>query len=282
MMKPECIGLKVDIIIREYGLSFYVEPSETPFDPFGFVKYASVHKSAPLTILGVHDVNLGGVYYLEYVVSQTGELEIQLSYEDRKEKREYASFPLDFDFGRWDYAISSDGKVAWLNQDGDMIYISDGKSEAPLTEVVSDNEEKIIRLEWKNDETLLYIAYALTDNTTFIETNKRYNYSLKVLDISDEKPEGKDLDFYNCDFDSYTMSVNETGNLLAVFGRKRGEAEKIYILNLDNGEQYVFNPWKDSFSIGESSSRNIGYTERGSVYFEPLNGIQPEIVWCPD
>ena len=131
---------------------------------------------------------------------------------------------------------------------------------------------------WYDDSTILYFETQDENSIMPRETVlKKYDIANDTaedfLDVSGRRIEGS--------IHPFTMALNEERNILAVYGW--GSAGTgIEIINLDNGETYLFNPWPNYLEETESEKQRYGYAEDGSLYFDPAANSQATLVWFPE
>ena len=249
------------------------------------VYYGTCSFDSPMRVLGMNSEynseilrDLLSVFYLQYGVSSKGEMEIQLVREDGvgllDERKEIIhSFPLDYDFGAWQYSISNGGRITWLEGRGTLVCADEYDTKTFTT------SGRILGFPaWYDDSTILYFETQDENSIMPRETVlKKYDIANDTaedfLDVSGRRIEGS--------IHPFTMALNEERNILAVYGW--GSAGTgIEIINLDNGETYLFNPWPNYLEETESEKQRYGYAEDGSLYFDPAANSQATLVWFPE
>lgn len=218
------------------------------------------------------------IFYLQYGVSAKNDLEIQMVREDNvglsDEKKEIIhSFALDYDFGTWQCSISNSGKITWVEGMGTLICAD----EYGVKSFVASGE--ILGLPvWYDDNSILYFE---TDDVNSIMPRetvlKKYDIINDVVEDFVDATGGK----IEGNIHPFTMALNKERNILAVYGWD-GNGTGIEIVNLDNGEIYLFKPWSNYLEEIEPEKQRYGYAEDGSLFFDPAVNSQPNLVWFPE
>lgn len=249
------------------------------------VYYGTAFLESPMRILGINsefDPEIRrdrlSVFYLQYGVSSNGDLEIQMIREDdaglSNEKKEIIySFPMDYDFGAWQYSISNGRRITWVEGMGTLV-CADEYGTKSFT-----SSGRILGLPvWYDDTSILYFE---TYDENSIMPRKTI---LKKYDMANDTVE----DFWNAsgrriegNIHPFTMALNEEKNILATYGWG-SNGTGIEIINLNNGDIYMFNPWPNFLEEAESEKQRYGYTEDGTLYFDPSSNSQSKLVWFPE
>lgn len=248
------------------------------------VYYGTYFSDSPMRILGMNsefDSEIRrdrlSVFYLRYGISPKDEIEIQLVREDNvglsdESKEIIYSFPTDYDFGAWQYSVSNGGRIAWIEGKGTMVctdeygtkrFVSSGRI---LGRPVWYDETSVLYFETHDDTSIMPREIILKKYDVMNETAENF------LDDSGKWVEGGIYPF--------TMTLNEEKNILAVYGWGNN-GTGIEIINLDNGEIYLFNPWPNYLEEVESEKQRYGYAEDGTLHFDPATNCQSELVWFP-
>lgn len=248
------------------------------------VYYDYYFSDSPMRILGIKSEfdpqikrDQRTLFYLQYGVSPTGELEIQMVQEENNftiiNKKIIYRFPLDYSFGAFQYSISNDGKIAWRVLGGIRVCANeyDVKTFEPSGSVLGNPV-------WYDETSILYLEtqdeLSLMPRDTIL---KKYDVCSGTvedfLNVSGKQIEGSIYPF--------TMALNEEKNILAVYGFGKPGAE-MEMINLDNGERYLFNPWPHTLDEENSDMYRYGYAEDGTLYFEPSFTSQSALVWFPE
>lgn len=238
--------------------------------------YDYIWMDSPLRILGLsgNDTSVldGGMkegLYLIYGLSEVGEIEIQLQKFEKDEYSVLYHFPLDYDFGAWQYAISPTGKIAWWRKPGELLCVK--KDEMVLTSEESYLNNTLI---WKNDTELLYFATSEIKNRYVL---KKWDTSAGVCD------DYLDLTGRSIFSEVYpwSMAVNDDKDILAVFGSV-GNRNVIQFINLETGENYILYPWTIENSDERSDFRWYGITDQGVMIYSSSKLLQSQLLWVSD
>ena len=239
------------------------------------VFYDYLWMDSPLTILGlsgndatVFDGMTEGLY-LMYGLSEENEIELQLQRFDADGCFVLYHFPLDYDFGMWQCAISPGGKIAWWGDAGELLCVINH-------EVSAAHEEMYLNrtLTWRNDTELLFFA----------TTKTKEGYALKKWDTSTGACEAfLNLTGKNIISEVYpwSMAVNDDGDVLAVFGSAEDQ-NVIQFINLMTGETYTVYPWTMENSDARSDFHWYGITDQGVMIYSPGKFMQSQLLWVSD
>ncbi len=231
--------------------------------------FDEVYIDAPLAILGMNGTD--GIYYLGYGIAEDA-LKIQLNYRDSIGETTIHTFPLEYDFGDWQGAISNAGKAAWYADQ--TIYVTDGTHGQLLPK--TEYEIPAHQLAWLDNHRLLYLSRGRDwDNLG------KWNFTIRVWDTNTGDVQNlKAVDGSDVEFQMYSLdkiAVNESGNILAAYGDGY-----LILLNLQTGKQFKFSPWNCSIKVDEFNGRHYyGVANDGRIYFDPYADLQSKLVWCP-
>lgn len=250
------------------------------------VYYDTFFSESPMWVLGVKrefETNIMwdrlSAYYLQYGLSEKGSLEIQLVREDdaaaynAKQEILYR-FPLDYDFGAWQYSISKNGSIVWV-EDANTLICAD---EYGITRFVSTNmilgkpvwydENSVLYFETENDIDILQTE------TVLKKWNVANDAAEDFQDANGQRIEGN--------ISPFTMALNDRKDVLAVYGWTGGETN-IKMINLESGDAYMLNPWPNWFEEEyDPEKMRYGFAADGTVYFDPAASIQSQLVWFPE
>ncbi len=201
-----------------------------------------------------------GAYYLKYATAETGEMQIQmLRYYDGEEVV-YHHFPIDYPWNFWKYAISDDGKIAWVDPETWRLYISDGESEIALPEDQTTND----CFTWLNDTTLIYLCNGQKGYEDFYSTNPLMLYHTDTGICEQVKTaSGIPILLHNM---MYDIAIDPNSRYLAcivcyplAWATTRG----LMILSLENGDAFTVPGSVIGISDGTLSGRyNDSYVPR--------------------
>lgn len=252
---------------------------------YHFSKYsAEMAFDAPVQILEIKSPEYC-VYALEYGVSEQSALEIQFVCEDAQKKTIYESYPLDYPWGKWVYAISPNGNVAYQDAGSKQVAIILGDQRLWLPET-----EHTFGLAWRNDRELL--LFACTD----LRENKCHLLSYDV----EQKRMKQVLDFQGapifledallCD-----MDVQPQLDCLAYSSIAHPDADsqaRIELISLSDGLRYGWNPYPSDAEVLKeatdvftgktvTTTQSYGYavSEDGVYLFEPSEEATLELAW---
>lgn len=246
--------------------------------------YETYSSKSPMRVLGIQSEYISGknrdlvsAIFLKYGLSDNGDTEIQLVRGDdidfpNVNEQILNCFPLDYDFGSWQYSISETGSVAWIEKMSTLV-CSDANGVKNFNSVGWILGCPI----WYDENTILF--FETNDNSCIFPTEtvlKKWNVSNDTVeDFLDGN--GKRIEGGICPF---TMALNDGKRILAVYGWI--DESNIKIFNLDNGDTYILNPWPNYREKYDSRMLKYGYAEDGTLYFDPANCFQSQLVWFPE
>lgn len=238
--------------------------------------YDHLWMDSPLRILGLSGnddpVFNGGMkegLYLMYGLSDGGELELQLQKFEKDSCSVLYHFPLDHDFGAWQYAISPTGKIAWWSKPDELLCVKSDGVLAANGEIKLNNA-----LAWKNDTELLYFAATETKDRYVV---KEWNISTGACDVYLNSA-GREV------FTKVyprSMAINDDGNILAVYG-SMSRQNVIQFINLKIGETHTMYPWTIENCDERSDFRWYGISDQGVMYYSSGNLLQSQLLWVSD
>lgn len=264
--------------IQQYGI--YAQEGKYYFSDYG----KEMTFDAPVQILEVHSPGYC-VYYLEYGVSQSAEIEIRFVCSQDNCKAIFCRYPIDYPWGKWAYAISPNGNVAYKDPASNQIVIYAGGQSTNLP--CSENTSQ---LAWRNDRELLFFANTnlQEDKADLLSYNIDEGHLKKV-----RKADGSPIwveNAYLCD-----MDINSQIDCLAYsyISNPNGDSEpRIGLIALREKTCYEWNPCPlrgvrseestDLFT-GKPITAKVRYgysvSDDGVYLFEPCNGTDLELAW---
>lgn len=238
-------------------------------------------------------------YLLKYGISETGKPEVQLCLVkdygyDEESLNIIHSFPDDHNFQNWNYTISEDSKIAWIDYvDSDYygfisknygIGISDAISKKFLFN--TDPDDGIYGgIAWLDDNTLLYIS-----DTGLKKHGSAMLFEFTLmqwhLDTDITEPlTGPDGCNFVTDGRPEVIAVNDGATCIALYCEVEDEKDYIMFVSPKTGETYKYTPWnKDDENITHRwyeirTHRWYGKSDEGIVFYEPYDMLEPEMIW---
>lgn len=249
------------------------------FSPYG----EHMSFSAPVEILGIKGPDYC-VYYLEYGVSNDAELEIRFICENKNEKKIYERYPLDYQWGRWIYAISSNGNVAYKDADSDRIVIDNGEKRDYIPQT-----ENTCLVAWKNNqELLLFTCTDTSEDKYYLLTYHVENGVMETVFNAEHEPVCVENAYL------YDMDINQKNDCLAFCyadNMKGNRKLLMEIISLKDGMQYSWELYpleetciQKDYTITDEiylSEKKYAYSmsDEGVYLFEPFDDICLEMAW---
>lgn len=241
---------------------------------------------APLAVLGssaAQSARQNDIYLLQYGISEEGMFEIQLGTISTKADpyqplfHKYASININEDLSFFRYDISEDGKIAWTRR-VDEIYVSDGKDTFKL----HDDEAFSSALCWIDSETLLYFADTTKGCQGMDEPN---DFTLRLWHVETNTIEDaavlKGVEF-GLGMSPKIIAYDEVNECLALYCVNHiYEPDSILIYSLKTGEYFDFVPWQqDRYDANGELIGSQGLSDDGTLYYYPLDMMEPQLIWC--
>lgn len=242
--------------------------------------------NSPIAVLGF-DSEREKVYFMQYGISEIGGLEIQMVQQERglteAEDVILHSFPLNYRFGAWKYAISKDGKIAWYDTDEKQIHISSEKQEIVYDHKIESFSGEIC---WLDNENLVYFEGSVDQNGSGLP---QITYTLMQWNIVENSTKemtaqnGKLIRFKVGNvFSPYDIALSSDNCFMACYYADMQDGlHKILFYSLENGESYIASLWSQAYS--DDLDGHLGYhyriVEDGSILFQPDGNIEVNCVW---
>lgn len=214
-------------------------------------------------------------YYLSYGLSVDESIEIQLIretvYLGTRNRIILDSFPLEHDFGAWEFCISEAGNIVWYDGNKSWECLINGRHfTIHNSSIVSGT------MCWKDNSSLLFFIDTRTskaiEESEFPYTLMIQNNTCCAVEFLTSITEKK----IQMDEKPLTMALNGDGSVLAVLTANL----KLEMIHLDSGEVFEYTPWPFL-----SDNTSYGYCDEGIYLLPPIGrytDYQTNIIWFPD
>lgn len=222
---------------------------------------------APLQILAINS-SAPHCWYLEYGVSDSNELEICLSRRSDEATEIYYHFPIDMNFGNWDFTISKGGRIAWIGSEG--LYVVREKNKADVFDIGMHACTPV----WIDDRHLLYFQnWKLSDHRTPL---------VEFDTISGEKHFLKDTKgkIIRSPYAPIKASLDPSGKFLATLSMPFSGGCYISVVSLESGETYSRElcPYTQTDTLGNTLFK-YDISDDGIYLYSPRDIMIPDIAW---